>query len=72
MTVRTTVAAAAISILAQFGPTTGWLILQVGAVALGVLTCAVFSTIALTVVRLERTRGKQVFMGPTGFFFTDG
>ena len=62
---------AAVSVLAVFGLTTGWLILRAAALAFGALCCAAFGTIALAVLRLERTEGKHVYMDPDGFFLLD-
>lgn len=56
-------------VLLAFGPTQGLLILRVVAVVLCTLCFAVFGTLALAVLRLERTHAKHVYLGREGFYF---
>ena len=62
-------ALAGVAVFLLFGRTTGLIIVRTGAVVFGLGCCAAFGSVGLTVLRLERSEGRHVYMGPTGFFF---
>lgn len=58
----------ALPILLFFGESTAWLIFHTAAVIFGALIGAAFATVGVSIWRLERAEGRQVWMGHDGFF----
>ena len=54
-----------------FGSTHGLLMVHLCVMAMGTFLCAVFTTLALSVRRLEQSQGKNVWMSRAGFRFVN-